>query len=335
MSVCADRLLPSLQATIEEHYSTLFRQVENLDAPAVDFVWIHTFSEPEKDLRDRDTVVTSVAGIEILENKANLALVERGVNAPTLESHQVKGAQFKRWCRGRMSPEGSKVWIAKEANANGGEGLFSFAEADWEGVSVKLDPSAEYVVQSYIERPLLWEGKFKYHFRVYCALTADMRFYAYRHAFAHVANKPFQLGSLDDDEIHLTNVAANIHDAELFHRLLALVQQHHRYNPVHQLLQHKRQLSHCSSQIHLIAILSKCCFVLLEGLEGPLLTLFQHRWRAAFPSLSLSPTSLSPSPSFDRCLFGQPVVIAVRQISSCGPARGSCASLGRYEAAIQ
>ena len=40
----------------------------------------------------------------------------------------------------------------------------------------------------------------------------------HRSAFAHVANKPFQLdAAFDDTETHITNVAANVHDTELFH----------------------------------------------------------------------------------------------------------------------
>ena len=92
------------------------------------------------------------------------------------------------------------------------------------------------MIQRYITRPLLWEGKFKFHFRVYVVLTANMQFHVYRRAFAHVANKPFVMPATTstapsdtssdtapqktivwDPEIHLTNVAANIHDLKLFH----------------------------------------------------------------------------------------------------------------------
>ena len=75
--------------------------------------------------------------------------------------------------------------------------------ARWESVIPSVGPADIYVVQRYVERPMLWEarrhctrvrpvptstciasvlhrlapqGKFKFHFRVYCVLTADMRF---------------------------------------------------------------------------------------------------------------------------------------------------------------
>ena len=206
-----------VEATIDEHFSGLFRRLESPGDAAVDFVWIHTFTEDHTELRDRGCVVSSVCGIELLENKPDLAVLERSVAAPTLESHVIKGTQFRRWCRDRFSTGEAKLWIAKDANANGGDGLYTFSQDNWEAVSSKLGSGAEYVIQRYVERPLLWENQFKFHFRVYCVLTADMRFYSYRHAFAHVANKPFQLQSLNDNEVHLTNVAANIHNPELFH----------------------------------------------------------------------------------------------------------------------
>ena len=88
------------------------------------------------------------------------------------------------------------------------------------------------MVQLYVHRPLLWEGRFKFHLRVYCVLTAQMQFHCYRRAFAHVSNKPFTLSCFDPDhhaprgaaargggasqegeryfdhEVHITNVAS-------------------------------------------------------------------------------------------------------------------------------
>ena len=108
-----------------------------------------------------------------------------------------------------------------------------------------LSLCCRYVIQRYITNPLLWKSKFKFHFRIYVVLTANMQFHVYRQAFAHVANKPFTMtpttcplasntpsnisteeishrgkfsGKFSwDPEIHLTNVAANIHDRQRFH----------------------------------------------------------------------------------------------------------------------
>jgi hypothetical protein len=102
-------------------------------------------------------------------------------------------------------------------------------------------------VQRYVQAPALWDGVYKFHLRVYALLTADMRFFVYRKAFAHVANRPFhgeeEGGSggegsgggegggaegeggaaaaaaavAHDREAHITNVSQNIHDDGAFH----------------------------------------------------------------------------------------------------------------------
>ena len=277
-----------------------------------DFVWVHTPSQHNKVLRESATSTSLLSGIAILENKANLALLERSVedSVPTLESHVLKGADFRAWCArrfeggaatrgsgggaggaggdgrsaggdgcsaaggvgagdvdekdsagitkeragddGGLDAEGSigqpllaprrrreDTWIAKDASANGGQGLFPFAAATWRGVAGQLGARTQYVVQRYVERPLLWEGQFKFHFRVYCVITADLRIHVYRRAFAHVANKPFTLPPLDgggegdaatttsaaaaaaaaayDPQVHITNVAQNVHNSDAFH----------------------------------------------------------------------------------------------------------------------
>ena len=85
----------------------------------------------------------------------------------------------------------------------------------------QIDDATEYVVQRYVNKPLLWEGKYKFHFRVYCVLNANMEFFAYRKAFAHVCNKEYidinEESDEYDPEIHISNVAANIHDESYFH----------------------------------------------------------------------------------------------------------------------
>ena len=40
-------------------------------------------------------------------------------------------------------------------------------------------------------QPALWRTR-KFHWRVYCVLTADMQLLVYEMGFVHVANKPFE-----------------------------------------------------------------------------------------------------------------------------------------------
>ena len=211
-----------VEAAVDQNFSAELHRADDTVIPArADFVWLHTPTQHDRQLREASTIVSQLSGIEVLENKANLALLEQDVAAPTLASFVVKGrAGFVAWAQQRAQDTVATVWIAKDASANGGQGLFVFSTHSWETTAAQLDPERPtvYVVQRYVERPLLWENQFKFHFRVYCVLTADRRMWCYRRAFAHVANKPFALDApFEDTETHITNVAANVHNEELFH----------------------------------------------------------------------------------------------------------------------
>ena len=220
-----------VKIAVEDNFSSILRsnsgQVDS-DQPLPDFVWIHTPTHGNEQLRMECPVVSQLSGIDVLENKGNLSLLSTEIDAPMLQSVVIAGAQFRLWCSHHFS-DGSadhEQWIAKDSAANGGDGLFPFHSKNWQTVATNLGETAEYVLQQYIDRPLLWAGLYKFHFRVYCILTADMEVYCYRQAFAHVCNKPYVtsasisdgLGdSYFDREVHISNVAANVHNEDHFH----------------------------------------------------------------------------------------------------------------------
>ena len=239
-----------VEKAINDNFTDLFEKSENIydnhnnsgdeekqitKAKGLDFVWIHTLSKENYEIRMSSTVCSQIAGIEVLENKANLALLCQDLTeATTLESYVVHGKdQFLKWCKGEQRKMKKCIennenyndgWIAKDSTANGGEGLYQFTiknEKFLQKVQDQIDDATEYVVQRYVNKPLLWEGKYKFHFRVYCVLNANMEFFAYRKAFAHVCNKEYidinEESDEYDPEIHISNVAANIHDESYFH----------------------------------------------------------------------------------------------------------------------
>ncbi|KAJ2777041.1 tubulin--tyrosine ligase [Coemansia javaensis] len=67
----------------------------------------------------------------------------------------------------------------------------------------------EWVIQRYINRPLLLDshGRRKFHIRTYVLAVGDLRVYAYRHMLALFAPRPYAqaAGDLDDQRAHLTN----------------------------------------------------------------------------------------------------------------------------------
>ncbi|XP_071966874.1 probable tubulin polyglutamylase TTLL9 isoform X2 [Engystomops pustulosus] len=69
-------------------------------------------------------------------------------------------------------------------------------------------PVENYVAQRYIENPYLIGGR-KFDLRVYVLVTSyiPLRAWLYRDGFARFSNTRFTLSSIDDQYIHLTNVA--------------------------------------------------------------------------------------------------------------------------------
>eukprot|EP00041_Stephanoeca_diplocostata_P013902 m.248746 g.248746 ORF g.248746 m.248746 type:complete len:670 (-) comp19508_c0_seq3:265-2274(-) len=131
---------------------------------------------------------------------------------------------------------GARVWIVKDALANGGHGLWICSQQNWRVNSQKILQyetrcrishlgSTEFVIQRYVTKPDLWNNTHKYHYRVYAAIFGDGRLLVHPHAFAHVANVAYEesedcatgeQGTARDFavEMHITNVAANINTVQ-------------------------------------------------------------------------------------------------------------------------
>lgn len=120
----------------------------------------------------------------MLEDKANLALLQRRMTAPTLQSHAVKGAAaVALWARlqfqqdpqlggsvgiapdqdvpsvaplgaeavaatvGRGSARDDNWWCVKASGGNGGMDVWVLHEGNWKAVTEKLRHDEEYVIQ--------------------------------------------------------------------------------------------------------------------------------------------------------------------------------------------
>ena len=233
---------------IEEVFSGYFRALsaEEMAAGKVaDFVWLHKATKATEKLRESAAVCSLLSGFEVMEDKRNLALLQQRMEVPTLESYVCETPErLAHWCRRQFREGGGDgMWMVKDAGGNGGDGLWVLTRENWGETVAQVEQHSSnarsgagpivYVVQKYVERPLLWPDGCKFHFRCYVVLTASMDFYIYRNAFAHVANKPFgtdydasssatSSGKVDgngfDKEVHITNCSQNIHDASQFHR---------------------------------------------------------------------------------------------------------------------
>ncbi|XP_073436866.1 probable tubulin polyglutamylase TTLL9 isoform X5 [Dendrobates tinctorius] len=110
------------------------------------------------------------------------------------------------------------TWIMKPVAKSQGKGIFLFRKLkdiiDWRKDGSRSDeqkdelPVENYVAQRYIENPYLIGGR-KFDLRVYVLVTSyiPLRAWLYRDGFARFSNTRFTLSSIDDQYIHLTNVA--------------------------------------------------------------------------------------------------------------------------------
>ncbi|XP_056588554.1 probable tubulin polyglutamylase TTLL9 isoform X4 [Triplophysa dalaica] len=110
------------------------------------------------------------------------------------------------------------TWIMKPVARSQGKGIFLFRKlkdiTDWRKDGTRSEEQKEeaqvesYVAQRYIENPYLIAGR-KFDLRVYVLVTSyvPLKAWLYREGFARFSNTRFSLSSIDDQYVHLTNVA--------------------------------------------------------------------------------------------------------------------------------
>ncbi|CAH8536931.1 unnamed protein product [Schistosoma rodhaini] len=115
------------------------------------------------------------------------------------------------------------IWIMKPVAKSQGKGIFLFRKLKdieaWKRTGMKCEqqtvgdaPNRElpetYVVSRYVTNPYLLCGR-KFDLRVYVLVTSfnPLKVWVYRDGFARFSNTRFSLDSIDDQYIHLTNIA--------------------------------------------------------------------------------------------------------------------------------
>nr|XP_046199791.1 probable tubulin polyglutamylase TTLL9 isoform X3 [Oncorhynchus gorbuscha] len=110
------------------------------------------------------------------------------------------------------------TWIMKPVARSQGKGIFLFQKLkdimDWKKDGSRSEEQRDetqvesYVAQRYIENPYLISGR-KFDLRVYVLVTSyiPLKAWLYRDGFARFSSTRFSLTSIDDQYVHLTNVA--------------------------------------------------------------------------------------------------------------------------------
>ncbi|KAL3133737.1 hypothetical protein ABBQ32_008226 [Trebouxia sp. C0010 RCD-2024] len=113
---------------------------------------------------------------------------------------------FKK-CYNTLQDLEGPVWIVKPASRNRGNGIQVFGSfQDIESHLKAAKTGSQWVVQKYIEKPLLIGGR-KFDIRSYCLITPDHKVHMYKHSYIRTSSTAFDLTNLEDRSSHLTNDA--------------------------------------------------------------------------------------------------------------------------------
>jgi len=117
----------------------------------------------------------------------------------------------------KKAMKGQRLWIAKPRNDYAGRGIVVYDREQEEFKElINGSDGKEFVVQTYIENPLLLGG-FKFHFRIYTILTGvgdNFEAWIYKDGHGLFATQPFSndpstLGNNFKEYVHLTNWSIN------------------------------------------------------------------------------------------------------------------------------
>ena len=112
----------------------------------------------------------------------------------------------------------SLMWIMKPTSKSQGKGIFIINKLaqvkKWANSQLNKAQRDAYVISRYINDPLLIGGK-KFDLRIYVLVTSyrPLKVYVYRHGFARftTVNYSNEAGDIDNELMHLTNVAIQKH----------------------------------------------------------------------------------------------------------------------------
>lgn len=103
----------------------------------------------------------------------------------------------------QSSVEGSEcVWILKPGRKSRGRGISIHQSLT--SIEGALRSGHSYVVQKYIERPLLIEER-KFDLRVWAVILGGMEFWIYDHCYARFSVQSYDRADLENCYVHLTN----------------------------------------------------------------------------------------------------------------------------------
>jgi hypothetical protein len=195
-----------------------FNSIDN----KIDFIWETTCEKIWLERHMNAIVINKLHNTNIIENKSNLAFLQlRMKQKHVLETFVATNKNtVKRWSENKwlnnslLNDEitnkcSDKDWWAVKASAgNGGKDVWIINKSNFKDILKELPGNNEFVIQKYVDRPLLYKGKKKFHFRCYSVLNADMSVLIYEKAFILSASMDYDKEDSNSMK-HITNLSVN------------------------------------------------------------------------------------------------------------------------------
>lgn len=107
------------------------------------------------------------------------------------------------------------LWLVKPTNLNQGRGIEIFSDLD-KMLSFINSKSAgsHFVVQKYIERPLLYKRR-KFDIRVWALITTQHEIWFYKQGYLRTSSSQYSLDSVDQF-VHLTNQCLQVKNKDFY-----------------------------------------------------------------------------------------------------------------------
>jgi len=178
----------------------------------LDFVWETTCEVTWREKHSSALVLNKLHNTHVLESKSNLAFLQHLIKRPMIETYVATSPQLVlKWAQTRWASSfianDQDWWAVKAANGNGGKDIWFLSPSNYDEVSKELPQNTEYVIQKYVQNPMLYNGK-KFHFRCYCTMRADGSAMVYDKCFILTAGFDFDTGDMDPRK-HITNLSVN------------------------------------------------------------------------------------------------------------------------------
>jgi len=196
--------------------------VERYENEPLDFVWETTCEREWRKSHASSCVFNKLHNTQILENKANLAFLQKKMSCPSLKTVvATSSSEVASWLANyfseslnstifidRSQPIELDWWTIKASKGNGGRDIWFANRHNFAEVVQELPKNDEFVIQRYVDNPMLWQGKKKFHFRCYTLLRADMSALLYERAYVLTAGNDYCTSSTDPHS-HITNLSVN------------------------------------------------------------------------------------------------------------------------------